>query len=420
MLSPSQQNDSAYDSTDLEGECNSSDFQDKHVQETKGSASRLSSTEQSHCSQSQTASASSLTPFKKSISQLNRRYSEPDMFPSQAYQEGNMRSQKLTKSEENFVQQKELGLKCQGLRKQITRELYLPNLHRNKKPPNLTIKSNLCSELSTNSLTRTSSNSSLDSSSPASDSSVFTSSPLTSPSTSKKNAFTRPQSFSTRTSVGSNTSSQELRKHSMSFSVVTRKKELTKTQSCSIVGFQRGSFKKDSKRELSCRIIQGTCENSYNPVPVGCPLRPRFFSADEVFRFVDQKNPGKPPSYQEAVKNCSAARLPSCTSLTAQNMRSTKLYSQPQCPRPNREVPNKVYKDIFNDKLSVISNPTDKTQAMDVVIGIHSRANLPLTPQVYRLRTMSGSYQKNKQEYLTRRCSQPTFDHIQCAKESYV
>ncbi|XP_015262276.1 PREDICTED: T-cell activation Rho GTPase-activating protein [Gekko japonicus] len=422
MLSPSQQNDSAYDST---GDCSSSDFQDKHVQEAKGPASRLSRTElQHHHPQSQTASASSLTPFKKSTSQLNRRYSEPDMFSSQAYQEGNMRSQKLTKSEDNFVQRKELGLKCQELRKQITKELYLPNLHRDKKPPNLTIKSHLYSESSTSSLFRTPSNSSLDSSSPASDSSVFTSSPLTSPSISKKNAFTRPQSFSTKTSVGSNTSNQELRKHSMSFSVATRKKELTKTQSCSVIGFQRGSFKKDSKRErqLSCRIIQGTCANSYNPVPVGCQLRPRFFSADEVFRFVDQKNPGKPPSYKEAIKNCSAARLPSSTSLTVQNMKSTRLHldSQTQCPRPNRDVPNKVYKDTFNDKLSVVSNPKDKTQAMDVVIGIHSRANLPLTPQVYRLRTMSGSYQKNKQEYLTRRCSQPTFDHIQCAKESYV
>nr|XP_056709281.1 T-cell activation Rho GTPase-activating protein [Euleptes europaea] len=425
MLSPSQQNDSAYDSTDLEGDCNSSDFQDKDVQEAKGPASRLNSIElQSHHPQSQTASVTSLTPLNNSISQLDRRYSEPDMFSSQACQEGSMKSQKLTKSEEDFVHQKELGLKCQRLSKQMTRELYLPSLHRNKKPPNLTIKSHLHSELSTNSLARSSSNNSLDCSSPASDSSVFTCSPLTSPSGSKKNAFTRPQSFSTKTAFESDTSNQEPRKHSMSFSVATRKKELTKTQSCSIVGFQRGSFKKDSKRErnLSCRVIQGTCTNSYNPGPAGCQLRPRFFSADEVFRFVDQKNPGKPPSYKEAIKNCSAARLPSYSSLTVQNMRSAQLHpdSQPQRPRPDREVPNKVHKDIFQDKRSVISNPKDKMQAADVVIGIHSRANLPLTPQVYRLRTMSGSYQKNKQEYLTRRCSQPTFDHILCAKESYV
>ncbi|XP_077204638.1 T-cell activation Rho GTPase-activating protein isoform X2 [Paroedura picta] len=425
MLPPSQQNDSTNDSTELEGDCSSTDFLNKHVQEAKGSSSRLSSTELlSHHPQSQAASASSLTPFKKSISQLNRRYSEPDMVSSQGYQETNIRSQKLTKSEENFVQPKELGLKCKGLRKQITRELYLPTPCRNKKPPNLTIENHLCSDLSTNSLPRTSSNSSLDSSSPASDSSVFTSSPLTSPSISKKNAFTQPQSVPSKTSVGISISSQELRKHSMSFSVATRKKELTKTQSCSIVGFQRGSFKKISKREgeLSCRIVQGTCTNSCNPAPVGSQLRPRFFSADEVFRFVDQKNPGKPPSYKEAIKNCSAARLPSYASLAVQNMRSNGLHSdsQPQSSRANREIPDKVYKDIFNDKHSVVSNPKDKTETMDVVIGIHSRANLPLTPQVYRLRTMSGSYQKNKQEYLTRRCSQPTFDHIQCAKESYV
>ncbi|XP_054838076.1 T-cell activation Rho GTPase-activating protein isoform X2 [Eublepharis macularius] len=415
ILSPSWQNDSAYDSIDFEGDCSSSDLQDKHVREV--TTRRLSTVElQSHHPQRGTASVSALTPFKKSIGQLDRRYSEPDMFSSQVCHEGSMRSQKLTKSEENFVQQKELSLKSQQ---------HLTSLHRNKKPPNLSIKSHLHSELSTNSLPRTSSNSSLDSSSPLSDSSVFTSSPLTSPSISKKNVFTQPQPFSTKTSVGSDTSNQELRKsHSKSFSVATRKKELTKTESCSIVGFQRDSFKKDSKRErpLSCRIVPGAYANSHNPMPVGCQLRPRLFSADEVFRFVDQKNPGKPPSYKEAIKNCSAAKLPSYNTLTVQNMSSARLHldSQPQCPRPNREVPNKVYKDIFNDKLSVISNPKDKMQTMDVVIGIHSRANLPLTPQVYRLRTMSGSYQKNKQEYLPQQCSQPTFDGIQCAKESYV
>ncbi|XP_048363449.1 T-cell activation Rho GTPase-activating protein [Sphaerodactylus townsendi] len=418
MLSPSQQNDSAYDSGDLEGDSNSSGFQDKDVQQAKSPASRLSSIElQSHQPQSQTASVSSLTPFKNSISQLDRRYSEPDMFSSQTYQEGRMKSQKLTKSEGDFVHQKEVGLKCQRLRKQMTRELCHSSLHRNKKPPNLTIKSHSGSELP-----RTSSSNSLDSSSPASDSSVFISSPLMSPS--KTNAFIRPHSFSTKTSVGSDTSNQEFRKHSMSFSVATRKKELTKTQSCGTVGFQRGSFKKDSKREreLSCRIIQGTSTNSYKPGAVGCQPRPRFFSVDEVFKFVDQKNPGKPPSYKEAIKNCTAARLPSYSSLTVQHMRSAKLLpdSPPQCFRLNREVPNNVHKDISNDKLSVISDSQDKRQAMDVVIGIHSQANLPLTPQVYRLRTMSGSYQKNKQEYLIRRCSQPTFDHVQCAKESYV
>ncbi|XP_053139480.1 T-cell activation Rho GTPase-activating protein isoform X2 [Hemicordylus capensis] len=425
MLSSSQKHDSAYDSIDLEGECNSSNLQLNHLQQAEGTTlSRLDCTEvHSHQPLDQTTSASSLAHLKKAISNLDRRFSEPDMFSSQGCQEDRMRSQKLTKSEESFIQKEELRLKCQGLKKAGYFSLAGP--YRNKKPPHL--KASLQTELSSSSLPRTSSSSSLDSCSSISDGSVFTSSPLASPSVSKKNVSTWPQSLSTKLPDGSDISNRELKKHSMSFSVVNCKKVLTKTQSCNVGGFQRDSFKKDSKRDrhLSCRIVQGTCAENCNTMSVGC-RKSRFMSADEVFRLVDQKNPGKPPSYEEATKNCSAAGLPTYGSLTVQNMRSVGSHpdsdaaSEPRRPRLNRDVPNKVYKDLFNDRLSVITDSEDKTQAVDVVIGIHTRANLPLTPQVYRLRTMSGSYQKNKQEYLMRRCSQPAFDHIPRAKESYV
>lgn len=425
MLSASLQRDSAYDSADFEEGCNSSYLQPNHLQLAEGIANRPNNTElHTHWPQDQASSVSSLTHFKKTLSKLDRRFSEPDMF-SQGCQESSMRSQKLTKSEESFTQRGELGIKDQRLRKEIAAEVHLTGLYRNKKPPNLTVKNCLQSELSSSSLPRTSSGSSLDSSSSVSDSSVFTNSPLASPSAFKKNTFTQPQPFSPKPSEGgSDVSSHGLKRHS----VVTRKKVLTKSQSCSVSGFQRDSFKKNPRKErhLSCRLVQGTCVNSYNPAPVGCQQRPRVMSVDEVFQLVDQRNPGKPPSYAEATKNCSAARLPSYGSLTVQHMRSAALRlgcaaaSEPRQLRLNREVTNKVHKDLSHDRLSVISDSKDKTAAVDVVIGIHTRANLPLTPQVYRLRTMSGSYQKNKQEYLVRRCSQPAFDHIQRAKESYV
>lgn len=423
ILSASQQHDHAYDSANFKGECNSSDLLPNHLPQSKGTTTRPGSTElHSNWPQDQASSVSSLTHFKKTLSKLDRRFSEPDMF-SQGCQEDSMRSQKLTKSEESFAQQEELGRKDQRLRKQIVADVHLAGLYKNKKPPNLSIKNSLQSERSSSSLPRTSSGSSLDSSSSVSDSSVFTSSPLESPSGFKKNTLTQPQFFSSNPSDGGNDiSSQRLKRNS----VVTHKKVLTKSQSIS--AFQRDSFKKNLKKErhLSCRIVQGTYVNTYNPAPVACQQRSRVMSADEVFRLVDQRNPRKPPSYAEATQNCSAARLPSYGSLTVQNMRASAWHpasaiaSEPQQSRLNREVMNKVYKDLSNDGLSTISDSKDKRPAVDLVIGIHTRANLPLTPQVYRLRTMSGSYQKNKQEYLTRRCSQPAFDHIQCAKESYV
>uniref|UniRef100_A0A6J0UWK9 T-cell activation Rho GTPase-activating protein isoform X1 n=1 Tax=Pogona vitticeps TaxID=103695 RepID=A0A6J0UWK9_9SAUR len=419
MMSANQQHDSAYGSTDFDGECNSSDSQPNDLPQANEPASTPSGTEL-YLQQrlAQTPSVSSLTRFKQSISKLDRRFSEPDMFSSKGPQEGCTRSQKLTNSEDNVIQQEELALKCQGPTVPMMRESYLSGLYRNKKPPQLSIKADLRSELSSGSLPRTSSNSSLDSTSSISDSSVFTSSPLTSPLAIQKNAITRPQSFSTKTSKESDTSSRELKKHSMSFSVATCKKVLTKMQSCSVSGFPGDGFKNDpvKERHLSCQIIHATgAGQCKTQLSTGCQQRPRFLSADEVFRLMDQKTPRKPPSYEEATKNCLAARLPSYSSLADQNLRPSMLplNHKPHFPRHKKEGP-------FHGKPSEIIGSKDKLPPVDVVIGIHSRANLPLTPQVYRLRTMSGSYQKNKHEYLVRRCSQPAFDHIQCAKESYV
>ncbi|KAH0622419.1 hypothetical protein JD844_024716 [Phrynosoma platyrhinos] len=422
MLSISQQHDSAYDSTDLDGDCSSSDLQPNNLTASRPSSTKL------HPQRplDQTCSVSSLTRFKLSVSKLDRRFSEPDMFSSKGSQEGSsVQNQKLTKSEENVIQPEELGLKCQSLRKHTMEEPSLSGLYRTKKPPNLTIKARLQSKLSSGSLPRTSSSSSLDSLTSVSDSSVFTSSPLASPSLWKDNALIRPQSFSSKISEESDTYTRELKKHSVSFSAATRKKMVTKTQSCSLSGFQRDSFKKESKKErhLSCRIVQASYVDKCKPVvPLGCELRHRFMSAEEVFQLVDQRNPGKPPSYEEATKHCAAARLPSYSSLAVQDMKPTTLSqgSAPQCSRCDREVTSKVYRDFLSDRLSMSNDPKDNLSDVDIVIGIHPRANLPLTPQVYRLRTMSGSYQKSKQEYLMRRCSQPAFDNIQCAKESYV
>ncbi|XP_050805620.1 T-cell activation Rho GTPase-activating protein [Gopherus flavomarginatus] len=430
LLSPTQQNDSAYESTDPEAECSSSISQIKELQKAKGKTSSLRSRDpQCQKTQDLPPSASSLTVFKNSISTPDRRFSEPDM-SLQDCLEGKIRNQKLTKSEDNFtIQQEQLRLQGQELEKHLPGELFPGGHYRTKKPLNLSVKTNLPSELSSGSLPKTSSNCSLDSSLSNSDCSVFTSSPLVSPSSPKRNFVTRPQSFSTNTADESDTPIREIKKHSMSFSFATRKKVLTKTQSWEpgkATGFQRNSFKKDSKKEnqFSGRIVQEHCTNNGKPLCMVYQPRSRFRSADEVFREVDQKNPGKPPSYEEATKNCLAAKVPSYSTLTVQNMRAT-VSNQDSLPLhpclSNREVTTDMdQKDLPSDRLFVVNDSQIQTETID--IGINSRASLPVTPRVYRLRTMSESYQKNKQEYLIRRCSQPVFevDQIKYAKESYV
>uniref|UniRef100_A0A8C8VMY7 T-cell activation Rho GTPase-activating protein n=1 Tax=Pelusios castaneus TaxID=367368 RepID=A0A8C8VMY7_9SAUR len=432
MLSPTQQNDSAYDSTDPEAECSSSISEVKQLQKSKGRMSSLSNKEQ-QCQKLQDLppSASPLTAFKNSISLLDRRFSEPEM-SLQGCVEGKIRSQKLTKSEDNFtIRREQLELQGQELKKKLPGEFFPEGHYRNKKPLNLSVKTNLPSELSSGSLPKTSSNCSLDSFSSNSDCSVFTSSPLVSPSSPKRNFSTRPQSFSTKTVDESDTPNREIKKHSMSFSFVTHKKVLKKTQSWGPgkpMSFQRDSFKKNAKKEnqFPCRIVQEHCIDIGKPLPVECQARSRFRSADEVFREVDKKNPGKPPSYEEATKNCLAAKVPLYSSLTVQNMRATVSNQDSLLPHSclsnRRDTADMYQKGLPGDRFFGINDYQVQTETIDIAVEINARASLPVTPQVFRLRTKSESYQRNKQEYLIRRCSQPVFevDQIKYAKESYV
>ncbi|OXB83715.1 UNVERIFIED_CONTAM: hypothetical protein H355_013070 [Colinus virginianus] len=381
-LCATHQNDSAYDSPDPELE---------QPKERSTGMSRRYPT----C-----VSATSLTNCKKDINTMDRRYSEPDLSFQDRF-ECRIRKQKLNKSEDSFpVQQKQLGLENDALDKQLA---ILP------------------SQLSSDSLFKTSSSCSLESS----DGSVFTSSPLVSPSSPKKTFLNRPQSFCTKPHEDCSIPRREIKKHSMSFSFTNHRKTLIKHQSWGPgkhMGFQRDSFtKKDD--QFSCRIVQENSPEGDKPLPY--QRRPRFMSADEVFREVDQRNPGRPPSYEEATKNCMATQLPS-HSLTVQTMR-LKVSNQdvlPSDPHTNLAQGSActASKDLLSDRISAVNDSDAETETLCVSVGINSRVSLPVTPGVYRLRAMSESCQKNKHEYVARRCSQPIFEveQIQYAKESYV
>ncbi|NXG58324.1 TAGAP protein, partial [Hemiprocne comata] len=390
-LCAAHQNDSAYDSPDPEADASPCLSQ---MEQPKGRSTSVSRRYPRHIS------ASSLTNFRNDISAMDRRYSEPDL-SFQNHLEGKIVKQKLNRSEDSFpVQQKQPGL--EALEKQLA---VLP------------------SQLSTDSVPKTSSSCSLESS----DGSVFTSSPVVSPSSPKKTFLLRPQSFSTKATEDCSTLNREIKKHSMSFSFANRRKTLIKTQSWGPgknMFFQRDSFTK-KEEQFSCRVVQENSPDDDKPLPAAHQQRPRFRSADEVFREVDQRNPGRPPSYEEATKNCLVTTVPS-HNLTVQTMRLKVSNQDTWLPHPcsscAQDTAYTALRDLPSGRVSAGKDPDVETETLSVTVGINSRVTLPVTPGVYRLRAMSESCQKNKLEYMAQRCSQPVFevDQIQYAKESYV
>ncbi|NXM41949.1 TAGAP protein, partial [Gymnorhina tibicen] len=390
QLCAAPQNDSAYDSPDpdVEGSpCTS------EMEQAKGRNTAVNRRCPTHIS------APSLTNFRNDISTMDRRYSESDL-SFQHCVDDTIRKQKLNKSEDNFpVQQKQLWL--EALEKRLAA---------------------LPSQLSTDSLPKTSSSCSLESS----DGSVFTSSPVVSPSSPKKTFLNRPQSFSTRATEDGSTHSREIKKHSMSFSFANHRKTLINNQSWGPgknIFFQRDSFTK--KDQFSCRIVQEDSRNDDKPLHVEYQQRPRFRSADEVFRDVDHKNPGRPPSYEEAVKSCLATKVAS-HDLTVRTLRLASSNQDALLPHPcSHSTQDTAYMDVRDLRSARVSATKDsdmETETFSVTVGVNSRVSLPVTPGVYRMRAMSESCQKNKLEFTARRCSQPVFEveQIQYAKESYV
>ncbi|XP_058692817.1 T-cell activation Rho GTPase-activating protein isoform X2 [Poecile atricapillus] len=391
QLCAAYQNDSAYDSPDPEAEGSPCTSEMEQANGRSATVNRKYPTN---------ISASSLTNFRNDISTMDRRYSESDL-SFQNCLDDTIRKQRLNKSEDNFpVQQKQLWM--EALEERLA---------------------GLPSQLSTDSLPKTSSSCSLESS----DGSVFTSSPVVSPSSPKKTFLNRPQSFSTKATGDCSTPSREIKKHSMSFSFANHRKTLIKTQSWGpgkTIFIQRDSFTK-KEDQFSCRIVQEDNRSDDKLLPVEYQQRPRLRSVDEVFREVDQKNPGKPPSYEEAVKNCLTTKVPS-QNLTVQTLRLAVSNQDVLLPHPRshsaQDTAHMDLRDLRSARVSATKDSDMETETFSISVGVNSRVNLPVTPGVYRMRAMSESCQKNKLEYVARRCSQPVFEveQIQYAKESYV
>ncbi|XP_071997470.1 T-cell activation Rho GTPase-activating protein-like isoform X3 [Engystomops pustulosus] len=402
------QNDSAYDSTDPDHECHSGSFRYKCGQ-------------QGHCNgenedgtihHDMPLSDLPIEHLRNEISSMDRRCSEPYVFSFQ--NDMPVREKKLTRSHDDVAIRKH-SLQCRDdkLPTSSPEKYGHQALYRRNMPKGLKIYTNYDPNITDDSLVNASSICSLDSA--CSDRSVFTSSPLVSPLSPKINDLQRHKSLSVKCNVINDVVKvgREMKKHSNSFCFVNHKKLVTKTQSWgpdreNASGFQRSGFSQSFRS-------RNHDQDTTFPRPQVITKRPatQKLSVDEVFRMVDQRNPGNPPSYEEAVyKNVTTYSH----TMTVQTMRDSVSHDDHLAPYitngPSTDSAQKENKSHNDNGLhSVIDRKYDQTncEAGRLKSGL--------------VRTKSDSSHGNKHECISRRCSQPIFeiyDQIQYAKESYV
>ncbi|XP_058439187.1 T-cell activation Rho GTPase-activating protein isoform X2 [Marmota monax] len=420
------QNDSAYDSYDPDFEPTSAIHNPRRQPQvpTAMAAGLDNRRPQDTCELSPEPIVSTVARLKRSINQADRRFSEPGMPPSQECLESRMTNQKLTKSEDDFtVPQASPHLESEDTEDPFPEEVFPAVEGRAKRPVDLMIKNSTQSlpllqgpgpkAFSSGSLGGSSDNS-----------------PTASPSCPKKNFFTRHQSFTMKTEK--NKPSREIKKHSLSFSFASHKKVLPKTPSCGTgkpKDFTRDQVKKGVRKEsqLAGRIVQEGRPEVYSQAAAGCGLPPGAPSVNDVFQMVDQRSPGSPPSYEEAIQ-CQASGLLAYGSQTVGSMRA-RMLSQDSRPPPllpshhgggSRIVCHEEA--LSGRSLSSMTECWEQGGTVSPSGETQEPGTTPGRPELTRLRTVSEFMQKDKQDYLRRRCSQPIFeaDQLQYARESYI
>ncbi|XP_047430312.1 T cell activation RhoGTPase activating protein b [Mugil cephalus] len=388
----SQHHDSAYDSTDPDGDGEAGEGVTCAHKEY-GSSSSTSSLSPSTA----ITSWSSDTVFNGNPP-FNRRCSEPIIHPSADLEilRSHARSQDdcSMKRMENFEEQ--------PLKKQISDDSFLLRRQGGAQSvlhfPKLSSSSNMDQlpymrkDCSCSSLESAASN--------QSDCSVFTSSPLGSPRCSRRaNTASQPSAAPKLAQDIARPISDE-KKRSHSFRVTT--KVLMRTRS--LGAFSRNSMKKDSHKENSfpCEPLQEDSQSEAD-TPVEPLPKQRPLSAIEVFKQADSKLTPRPPSYQQAVQN--ACPLPEYRPMTVQDALERRR-SRPSSVNYDFPITSSVNQYVFNqDCLG---------QAEQDTTSVVERR------QPFRQRAMSESVFANRHEMVSRRCSQPVFEELSHAKESYV
>ncbi|XP_041832578.1 T cell activation RhoGTPase activating protein b [Melanotaenia boesemani] len=379
--------DSAYDSTDPDGEVEGGE-RIRYTPEERGSSSSCSSLTPSTTTSSWQSDAALHTKAN-----FNRRCSEPIILLSAnldamccharshddcSVERGNFDEQPLKKqiSDDSFL------LRSRGGAKSV---LSFPKLSCSSNTDLLPYMGKDCSCSSLESAT-----------SNHSEGSVFTSSPSGSPGSTRRVNTTSQPSVATNAKQDIPRPISDERKRSQSMRVAT--KVLMRTRS--LGAFGRSSLKKDSQKENSfpCETLQedSQCEAD-SPTEVLHKQRP--LSAIEVFKMVDSKLPCRPPSYEQAMQN--AGLPPKYGLMTVQD--AVQRRSRPSSVNYDLPSTYSVREYKFNQDCF-----TQATQE-DVV-----------RQQPFRQRAMSESVSAGQNEGLSRRCSQPVFDEFSYAKESYV
>ncbi|XP_075059199.1 T-cell activation Rho GTPase-activating protein [Mixophyes fleayi] len=413
------QNDSAYDSTDPDHEIHaitSTRFQDKQWRHNRAAG------EECTMDRDLGLSVLPLTRCKQDINSMDRRCSEPYIFPSQ--NDTTVAEHKLTKSQDDVtIRKQRLQFGDEALSTHIPEKYCDRALYKRNMPKGLNINTCYASDIVDDCLANATSNCSIDSS--FSDCSVFTSSPLLSPLSPKKNDLQRHKSFSMKCKDLSDAVNvgRELKKHSNSFCYVNHKKMVMKTQSWGpdgdYAGIQQSGFNRSfrNKSQAECSGAQDTAFQQPQVMRMKRPQSARKISVNEVFRMVDQRNPGNPPSYEEAIhKNVSYK------SMTVQTLRDNVPHND--CTTSNSINGSSTDSSQMESIVHTGDKPISLSHLqIDNVCGLTQLIHQPEKTKSNLIRTMSESRPSNKHECLSRRCSQPIFeiyDQIQYAKESYV
>ncbi|AWP20192.1 putative T-cell activation Rho GTPase-activating protein [Scophthalmus maximus] len=225
-----------------------------------------------------------------------------------------------------------------------------------------------------------------------SDGSVFTSSPVGSPACPRRASTTNQPSAAAKAPQDIPRPISDEKRHSQSMRVAS--KVLMRTRS--LGAFGRSSLKKDSQKENSfpCETLQ---EDSQSEADPAAEHRPRPLSSIEVFKQVDSRLPCRPPSYEQSLHNVGLP--PHYGPMTVQDARE------------KRSRPSSVNYD-FPASCSAAQHTDCSARAAQ-----HSAVE---RPHPFRQRAMSESVSRGHREVVSRRCSQPVFEEFSYAKESYV
>ncbi|XP_058235388.1 T cell activation RhoGTPase activating protein b isoform X2 [Hemibagrus wyckioides] len=358
----SHQRDSAYDSTDGESA------------EATGHTQQACPDIQIQCSVNHSHSSDNI--FETFTKPFDRRSSEPAIFSSAGVKD----LQFLARSHDDCSSAKEY--EEQTLKKQNSDDSFL-QAQRTKLQP-LLRKATGSLNLEVPAITKTSSFSSCSlesTNSNTSETSVFVNSPEPSPSSPRK---IQPKQSKTDTNA-------------------RRPFTFKRAKSLGSFSSNRGSSKKtEAQKEgtFPCGTLQEDSQNEAE-LPDEPVRRQRPLSAIDVFDHVDRRDPGSPPSYQQALISGVLPAPPEYRSMTVHHARELGQRSRPI------------------SMTDCILDASPVSQLLDN-FNFHSDSLVTTQQSTFRQRAMSESIGCTRIEKHNRRCSQPVFEELSYAKESYV